>query len=108
MKEYIEKAAVEKFIEDGLNNPDKNKAFGHDAIEIMAEIHYMPAADISEARHGRWLTTDAYPHHLYCSVCYKTYAKNAKWVNELDLPTNYCPNCGARMDKEDEHEISQP
>lgn len=104
MTEYIERAAVEKFIEDGLNNPDKNKAFGHDAIEIMAEIHYMPAADVVEVRHGRWLTTDAYPHHLYCSVCYKTYAKNAKWVNELDLPTNYCPNCGARMGKEDEHE----
>ena len=104
MTEYIEKAAVEKFIEDGLNNPDKNKAFGHDAIEIMAEIHYMPAADVAEVRHGRWMTTDAYPHHLYCSVCYKTYAKNAKWVNELDLPTNYCPNCGARMEKEDEHE----
>ena len=102
MKEYIERAAVEKFIEDGLNNPDKNKAFGHDAIEIMAEIHYMPAADVVEVMHGRWMTTDAYPHHLYCSVCYKTYAKNAKWVNELDLPTNYCPNCGARMDKEDE------
>ena len=48
MKEYIERAAVEKFIEDGLNNPDKNKAFGHDAIEIMAEIHYMPAADVVE------------------------------------------------------------
>lgn len=105
MKEYIERAAVEKFIEDGLNNPDKNKAFGHDAIEIMAEIHYMPAADVVEVRHGRWLTTDAYPHHLYCSVCYKTYAKNAKWVNELDLPTNYCPNCGALMEKkEDEHD----
>ena len=100
MTEYIERAAVEKFIEDGLNNPDKNKAFGHDAIEIMAEIHYMPAADVVEVRHGRWLTTDAYPHHLYCSVCYKTYAKNAKWVNELDLPTNYCPNCGALMDGE--------
>ena len=104
MAEYIEREAVEKFIENGLNNPDKNKAFGHDAIEIMAEIHYMPAADVALVRHGRWLTTDAYPHHLYCSVCYKTYAKNAKWVNELDLPTNYCPNCGARMDKEDEHE----
>ena len=104
MTEYIERAAVEKFIEDGLNNPDKNKAFGHDAIEIMAEIHYMPTADVVEVRHGRWMTTDAYPHHLYCSVCYKTYAKNAKWVNELDLPTNYCPNCGARMGKEDEHE----
>ena len=97
MAEYIERAAVEKFIEDGLNNPDKNRAFGHDAIEIMAEVHYMPAADVVEVRHGRWLTTDGYPHRLYCSVCYKTYAKNAKWVNELDLPTNYCPNCGALM-----------
>ena len=72
----------------------------------MAETEFddFPAADVVEVRHGRWLTTDAYPHHLYCSVCYKTYAKNAKWVNELDLPTNYCPNCGARMGKEDEHE----
>lgn len=58
---------------------------------------YQNADDVAEVRHGRWLTTDAYPHHLYCSVCYKTYAKNAKWVNELDLPTNYCPNCGALM-----------
>lgn len=68
------------------------------------EFDAFPAADVAPVRHGRWLTTDAYPHHLYCSVCYKTYAKNAKWVNELDLPTNYCPNCGARMGKEDEHE----
>ena len=104
MKEYIERQAVEEFIQDGLNNPDKSKAFGHNAIEILAGIHFMLAADVAEVRHGRWMTTDAYPHHLYCSVCYKTYAKNAKWVNELDLPTNYCPSCGARMDKEDEHE----
>ena len=100
MKEYIAREAVEEFIQDGLNNPDKDKAFGHDAIEILAGIHFMLAADVAEVRRGRWMTTDAYPHHLYCSVCYKTYAKNAKWVNELDLPTNYCPNCGARMDKE--------
>ena len=74
----------------------------------MAETEFddFPAADVAEVRHGIWMTTDAYPHHLYCSVCYKTYAKNAKWVNELDLPTNYCPNCGARMGKEDGHETS--
>ena len=71
---------------------------------LAAAISQTPAADVAPVRHGRWMTTDAYPHHLYCSVCYKTYAKNAKWVNELDLPTNYCPNCGARMGKEDEHE----
>lgn len=68
---------------------------------LAAAISQTPAADVVEVRRGRWMTTDAYPHHLYCSVCYKTYAKNAKWVNELDLPTNYCPNCGAKMDKEE-------
>ena len=65
---------------------------------LAAAISQTPAADVAPVRHGRWLTTGAYPHHLYCSVCYKTYAKNAKWVDELDLPTNYCPNCGAKME----------
>ena len=96
MKEYIERAAVCKAC----------KASGSVCTGRDCEIPYVPAADVVEVRHGRWMTTDAYPHHLYCSVCYKTYAKNAKWVNELDLPTNYCPNCGARMGKEDEHEVS--
>ena len=45
MAEYISRESVEKYIEAGLNNPDKAKAFGYDAIEILAEVHYMPAAD---------------------------------------------------------------
>lgn len=95
MKEYIEKAvALEALSKSGVTCNMR-------AHKIVASIQ---AADVVEVRHGRWMTTDAYPHHLYCSVCYKTYAKNAKWVNELDLPTNYCPNCGARMGKEDEHD----
>ena len=108
MKEYIEKAAVEKFIEDGLNNPDKNKAFGHDAIEIMAEIHYMPAADVAEVRHGRWIGieydgyADGFPvYDLWeCSEC-------GEEVRGDDVPSTHpwCHSCGARMDKEDEHEI---
>ena len=46
MAEYIDQQAAEKFIEDGLNNPDETKRFGHDAIEIMAEIHFMDAAEV--------------------------------------------------------------
>ena len=95
MKEYIERAEA--------INAIRQYQYPYGVEFLLANI---PAADVALVRHGRWLTTDAYPHHLYCSVCYKTYAKNAKWVNELDLPTNYCPNCGARMDKEDEHEVS--
>ena len=47
-KEYIEREAVEKFITKGLNNPDKAKAYGYDAVEILSEIHHMDAADVVE------------------------------------------------------------
>ena len=47
-KEYIERKPILKFIEDGLNNPDKSNAFGHDAIEIMTEVQYAPTADVVE------------------------------------------------------------
>lgn len=47
-KEYIERDRIVKFIENGLNNPDKAEAFGHDAVEILAEIHLAPAADVVE------------------------------------------------------------
>ena len=56
-KEYIERRPIEKFIEDGLNNPDKEKAFGHDAVEILAEISYAPAADVAPVVHGEWIST---------------------------------------------------
>ena len=108
MKEYIERAAVEKFIEGGLNSSDKNKAFGHDAIEIMAEIHYMPAADVVEVRHGRWFFTEY--EFFTCSVCGESYYNGAESTAQAESYLNsghtykYCPNCGARMDKEDEHE----
>ena len=106
MKEYIERAAVLSYPirADHCDKKNANEHFIFGIESVMEYVENLPAADVVEVRHGRWLTTDAYPHHLYCSVCYKTYAKNAKWVNELDLPTNYCPNCGVRMDKEDEHE----
>lgn len=48
MTEYIKREAVEKIIEKGLNNPDKSKAYGYDAVEILGEIHYMDAADVVE------------------------------------------------------------
>ena len=107
MKEYIDREATLNERPEGRNpgqvgKEEYNKGWNDCRSAFYKCITSMPAADVVEVRHGRWLTTDAYPHHLYCSVCYKTYAKNAKWVNELDLPTNYCPNCGARMDKEDE------
>ena len=108
MKEYIERQAVEEFIQDGLNNPDKSKAFGHDAIEILAGIHFMLAADVAPVRHGRWIEDErTYPgpglKNNLCSVCGEI---AGSWKEGLEPGRKwaYCPDCGARMDKEDEHE----
>lgn len=55
---------------------------------------------IDPVKHGKWLRTEAFPHHVYCSVCSKTYIPNDRWQiwTDGDLPRDYCPNCGARMD----------
>lgn len=58
--------------------------------EILREL---PSAE----RKGHWVETDAYPHRVYCSNCYKTYLRNKEWIDELGVPMNFCPNCGANM-----------
>ena len=57
----------------------------------------IPAADVRSVVRGRWNRTDAYPHRLYCSVCYKTYLKNDELLERWEFPLNFCPNCGADM-----------
>ena len=47
-KRLIDANPIVKFIMDGLNNPDKMKALGHDAIEILAEIEFAPTVDAVE------------------------------------------------------------
>ena len=102
MAEYIEREAVEKFIVGGLNNSDVYERFGHDAIKIITEVHYMPAADVAPVVHGQW---DDIPNE-YMSVVSKTgtYHGNATTcsvchdVNPNAFKTNYCPCCGAKMD----------
>ena len=100
MAEYIERESVEKFIMDGLNNSDVYERFGHDAIKIIAEVHYMPAADVAPVRHGQWLRSDDDWDSLTsirCSIC------GEEWCFEMIddvtlLNYKYCPNCGTKMD----------
>ena len=47
------------------------------------------AIEISHVRHGRWVDTDY--EFAQCSLC--KYPVYAAWNT-----TNYCPNCGAKMD----------
>ena len=53
---------------------------------------------------GYWLKTDAYPHRVYCSVCYKTYVTNEEIIHGRShhnycycTEAEFCPHCGAKM-----------
>lgn len=62
-----------------------------------AEIREMPAADIAEVVHGRWIKDDFLSDDVNnaekCSQC----GELIGWFGNLP---NYCPNCGAKMDGE--------
>lgn len=68
---------------------------GHTPAQAIERI-----GKLEPVRHGRWLHTGAYPHRVYCSCCYRTIIKNAELMYRYEIPTNFCPNCGAKMDAE--------
>lgn len=102
MKEYIERAvAIKKFENYRRDCEEENDERAAQIFEdCVSELMALPAADGAEVRHGRWkngICTDC-GFDIRCL----TNGENdlEEWVWEgLD----YCPNCGARMDKEDEH-----
>lgn len=51
-------------------------------------------ADVRPVVHGEWLRTPTF--WAYCSVCGEEPPK------ETNITTNYCPNCGARMEEADD------
>lgn len=65
--------------------------------EGMAEelTELIPAVDAVEVRHGRWLRTPT--SWVYCSVC------GEEPPQETNITSDFCPNCGAKMDGEEEH-----
>ena len=66
-------------------------------------INYLPTADVAEVKHGKWIEVqkeniwnDIVPV-LECSAC----GKYTVGTRGIMTNSNYCPNCGAKMDLED-------
>ena len=106
----------------GIDTPEgsytyhyENKDFDRfDCVELPCGKHWdghteddvtrllsLPTGSPDEARGvGEWKKTDAFPHRVYCSNCFKTIVPNeefAFWCEGI-MPRNYCPNCGAKME----------
>lgn len=68
-----------------------------DALHI---IDSTPTADVVPVVRGEWIVTDAYPHRVCCSLCFKTNVPNEEWLYEKNDYPKYCMWCGAKMDGE--------
>ena len=98
MAEYIEReAAIKEFMNDALEQ------VGYSREDAADCIRYMDAADVVPVRHGHWIPlTECANEGVYCSICKKKvwksdYAQCSK-KSRNKLESNYCPNCGAKMD----------
>lgn len=90
MKEYIERADIKALLERYGATDD-----------AMALIDTIPAADVAEVRHGRWIVHfDHFTPYQKCSVCGFEIPLVAT-ENETEICLyKHCPECIARMDKE--------
>lgn len=94
MPEYINRAEL-------ISNL---KEFANEQLTPLIEnlIQKQPTADVVEVRHGKWLTwEEQFPDRkptkknnlgVFCNNCH----------SHADNMTDFCPNCGARMDGDKE------
>lgn len=90
-KEYIERGALIAEYDRAHVGPPGG------ARKLMVEA---PAADVVEAKHGKWIDkpTGSYGRmQSWCSACGK---HSGIGGIESNRHKPYCPNCGAKMDGE--------
>lgn len=101
-KEYIERGALLKAFgcENAVKYGNKGAKQQHNSYssmmlyEIADEINDSPAADVAEVVRGEWEING------YCSECR---GRAPFWpMASTYYKSNYCPNCGAKMDGEKE------
>lgn len=79
-----------------------------DNIDCMAIKPRHGDMETEQEKKGKWLKTDAYPHHVCCSECYKSYVTNEEIIEGRGgnrtycTEAEFCPHCGVKMETEQE------
>lgn len=97
MPRYID---ADKMRDDWLNNGENEYVYNTNAV--LDSIDAQPTADVVEVKHGKWKKSwcdNNLIGHEYeeCSVCGCSMLDTNQFWN-----SNYCPNCGAKMDGKDD------
>lgn len=94
MAEYIERSYIRKMAMFEMAYTMETET---DAAVVLRMIDDAPAADVAPVVHGRWIHDG---HRInggidwcHCSECGKS--------DNFCTRTNYCPNCGAKMDEKE-------
>lgn len=77
------------------DNTPESIAFLKGAQVVAKELMKFPAADVAPVVHGRKIEDEGIGVFYLCSLCGEC----------LPYGANYCPNCGAKMDKEEADEL---
>ena len=76
---------------------------GYKTIAFKKNIDAIPTADVAEVKHGEWEVTEYKEHfNVVCSNCKKDFYVYKRGQYRI-LISNYCPNCGAKMDGGNDH-----
>lgn len=92
MEEYVAKSVLKK----ELNISNLHSGIVSALQNIVDEI---PAADVQEVKHGKWLLErepNGKPYCFHCSACDSDFGRIS-----IVSATPFCPWCGAKMGEED-------
>ena len=99
MAEYIEREALMRRIKeihcavcDSYHGVRCRACWVDDTLDY---IDSEPAADVAPVRHGKW---DDEGEYAVCMECGGRSGIKYDGVEPIPLMTQFCPNCGCRMD----------
>lgn len=99
MTEYIEREAISeeirKYYYKNPPNSSYEEGFDRGLDRAQRAILDAPAADVAPVRHGRWIDKGEY---AVCMECGGRSGTQYDGVEPIPLMTQFCPNCGAKMD----------
>ena len=107
MAEYIERETFLKDIEERYCLPCKEDGKDYNGCmcrdcwvdDMLGDVIGEPAADVAEVVHAKWENGNP-----ICPVCGENKFKDLDADIWCDWQPDFCPNCGAKMDKHNEPE----